>query len=66
MFQRRPLPLTRGSSASFDPTGKNIVFHRSASGTYGTRIPGRPEPGGPTTDSDIFLVNLDDLLKASP
>ena len=58
-----PLPLTRGSSASFDPTGKNIAFHRSASGTYGTRIPGRTEAGGPTTDSDIFLVNLDDLLE---
>jgi Tol biopolymer transport system component len=58
-----PTPLTRGSSATFDPTGKFIAFHRSASGTYGTRIAGRPEPGGPTTDSDIFLVNLDDLLE---
>jgi Tol biopolymer transport system component len=58
-----PTPLTRGSSASFDPTGKKIAFHRSASGTYGTRIAGRGEPGGPTTDSDIFLVNLDDLLE---
>jgi hypothetical protein len=66
-----PTPLTRrvgadavgGSSASFDPTGKNIAFHRSASGTYGTRLQGRTEPGGPTTDSDIFLVNLDDLLE---
>jgi len=56
-----PRPLTRGSSASFDPTGKNIAFHRSASDTYGTKIGGRTEPGGPTTDSDIFLVNLDDL-----
>jgi Tol biopolymer transport system component len=58
-----PRPLTRGSSASFDPTGKIIAFHRSASGTYGTRIAGRPEPGGPTTDSDIFLARLGDLLE---
>jgi Tol biopolymer transport system component len=64
-----PLPLTRGSSASFDPSGKNIVYHRSESGGYGTRIrraegtPLRSEPGGPTTDSDIFLVNLEDLLE---
>ncbi len=73
----QPRPLTQGqlgggSSASFDPTGKNIVFHRSASPPpeqpYGTRIKNfnligfRNEPGGPTTDSDIFLVNLDDLL----
>jgi Tol biopolymer transport system component len=62
-------PLTRGSSASFDPTGANIVFHRSASDTYGTRISNfnlmglRNEPGGPTIDSDIFLVNLEDLLE---
>ena len=56
-------PLTRGSSASFDPTGKNIAFHRSAGRTYGTRIPGQSAAGGPTTDSDIFLANLDDLLE---
>jgi WD40-like Beta Propeller Repeat len=63
-----PIPLTRGSSASFDPSGKNIAYHRSASleggGGYGTRIPAmegtpaRNEPGGPTRDSDIFLVGL--------
>jgi TolB protein len=66
-----PTPLTArvgtdavgGSSASWDPTSKNIAFHRSASGTYGTKLPGRGEPGGPTRDSDIFLVNLDDLLE---
>src|SRR5262245_3021627 len=60
----QPRPLTRGSSATFDPTGKYIAFHRTAFPTaekpYGTRIANRPEPGGPTTDSDIFMLNLED------
>jgi WD40-like Beta Propeller Repeat len=67
-----PMPLTRGSSATFDPTGRYIAFHRSASpmpAPYGKRIAAglgpatgvRGEPGGPTTDSDIFRLNLDDL-----
>jgi TolB protein len=58
--QRR---LTRGSSATWSPDGKRIAFHASASGT------GRPietvplyVPGVPTTDSDIFVANVDDLL----
>jgi Tol biopolymer transport system component len=58
-----PTPLTRGSSATWSPGGKWIAFHRSASGTYGTRIPGRTEPGGPTTDSDILVMNVDDFLQ---
>jgi hypothetical protein len=69
---QQPMPLTRGSSQSFDPTGKYIAFHRSASLNplpYGERIragvgpvtPARGEPGGPTVDSDIFTLNLDDL-----
>jgi Tol biopolymer transport system component len=58
-----PTPLTLlGSSATWSPDGKWIAFHRSRSGGTGTRIPGRTEPGGPTRDSDIFVVNLDDLL----
>src|SRR5262245_27053073 len=67
----QPMPLTRGSAASFDPTGKYIAFHRSASlipDPYGRRIkagqrpftPARTEPGGPTVDSDIFTLNLED------
>src|SRR5262245_26407182 len=67
----QPMPLTRGSAASFDPTGKYIAFHRSASlipDPYGRRIkvgqgpftPARTEPGGPTVDSDIFALNLED------
>jgi TolB protein len=51
--------LTRGSSATWSPDCKNIAFHASASGT-GT--PTRTDPGSATTDSDIFVVNVDDLL----
>ena len=51
--------LTRGSTATWSPDSKNIAFHASASGT-GTPI--RPDPGAPTTDSDIFVANVDDLL----
>jgi TolB protein len=53
-------PLLRaGGSASWSPDSKNIVFHRSASGT-GVFV--KPDPGAATTDSDIFVVNVDDLL----
>ena len=58
-----PTPLVLGSSANWSPGHKFIAFHRSASGTYGTRLPGRTEPGGPTTDSDIFVLNVDDFLE---
>jgi dipeptidyl aminopeptidase/acylaminoacyl peptidase len=51
--------LTRGSSATWSPDCKNIAFHASASGT-GTPI--RTDPGSATTDSDIFVANVDDLL----
>jgi len=51
--------LTRGSSATWSPNGKEIAFHASASGT-GTPV--RTDPGSATTDSDIFVVNVDDLL----
>jgi TolB protein len=51
--------LTRGSSATWSPDCKRIAFHASASGT-GTPI--RPDPGSATSDSDIFVVNVDDLL----
>ncbi len=59
-----PTPVTRGSSATWSPDGKWFAFHRSRAGGYGPRIPGRTEPGGPTIDSDIFVLNLDDLLAA--
>ena len=49
--------LTRGSSASWAPDGKHITFHASASGTG---LPIRMDPGAPPTDSDLFILNVDD------
>jgi Tol biopolymer transport system component len=52
--------LTRGGSPSWSPDGNYIAFHASASGT------GKPInnlPGAATEDSDIFVVNVDDLLE---
>src|SRR6266536_6198407 len=52
--------LVRGSSATWSPDGKRIAFHASASGK------GKPInflPGAATTDSDIFVMNVDDFLK---
>jgi Tol biopolymer transport system component len=51
--------LRRGSSASWSPDGKNVVFHASASGTG---LPIKPDPGAATADSDIFILNVDDFL----
>ncbi len=51
--------LVRGSSATWSPDCKQIAFHASASGT-GTPL--RTDPGSATTDSDLFIVNVDDLL----
>jgi TolB protein len=52
--------LTRGSSGTWSPDSRKIAFHASASGT------GQPInflPGAATTDSDIFVMNVDDFLK---
>jgi Tol biopolymer transport system component len=58
--------LTRGDSASWSPDGKTIAFHASASyyasGGLETGCPIVPFPGGAASDSDIFVVNVDDLL----
>jgi TolB protein len=51
--------LTRGSSASWSPDSKDVVFHASASGS-GTPI--RMDPGSATTDSDLFVATIDDVL----
>jgi TolB protein len=57
--------LTRGGSPTWAPPGphggtsKNIAFHASASGAG---LPINPFPGSATDDSDIFTVNVDDLL----
>jgi Tol biopolymer transport system component len=58
--------LTRGGSPTWSPVGphgkasKMIAFHASASGTG--RAP-KIDPGAATIDSDIFVVNVDDLLE---
>jgi Tol biopolymer transport system component len=58
--------LTRGSSATWSPDGKDIAFHASASyyesGGLTSGCPIRTDPGSATSDSDIFLANVDDLL----
>ena len=60
--------LTRGSSASWSPDGKDIVFHASDLyyDTFGaqTGTPTRPNPGAATTDSDLFVANVDELADA--
>jgi TolB protein len=52
--------LARGSSPSWSPDGKYVAFHASASGTG---APINNNPGAATVDSDIFLVDVDDLLE---
>jgi TolB protein len=58
--------LTRGDSASWSPDDNTIAFHASASyyasGGLETGCPIVPFPGGAASDSDIFVVNVDDLL----
>ncbi|HEX5997299.1 MAG TPA: hypothetical protein VFY84_19335 [Jiangellales bacterium] len=52
--------LARGGSPSWSPDGKYVAFHASASGTGG---PINNSPGAATVDSDIYIVNVDDLLE---
>ena len=52
--------LTRGASPTWSPDGKYIAFHASASGTG---LPIKNNSGAATADSDIFVVNVDDLLE---
>jgi TolB protein len=51
--------VAAGSSASWSPDGHVVVYHRSASGAG---QPIRPDPGSPPSDSDIFIVNVDDAV----
>jgi TolB protein len=57
--------LTRGSSATWSPDSKKIAFHASASyyasGGLVSGTPIRPDAGSATTDSDLFVANVDDL-----
>jgi TolB protein len=57
--------LVRGSSATWSPDGTSIAFHASASGKG---RPVLPFPGAATSDSDIFIAKVKDLLegKATP
>ena len=52
--------LTRGSSATWSPDGKNVAFHASASGVYTVDNLARSDPGTPALDSDIWVLNVDD------
>lgn len=54
--------IIRGSSATWSPNGRSIAYQASASGT-GTPI--RPDLGSPTTDSDIFSLNLGDYFEGN-
>jgi TolB protein len=52
--------LIRGSSATWSPDGKHIAFHASVSGK------GQPistNPGAATSDNDIFVASLDELIE---
>lgn len=56
----RQTPLTWGSSATWSPDSRNIAYHGSAGGGA---PPIRPEPGAPASDSDLFVMNVNDFLK---
>ncbi|HXW06720.1 MAG TPA: hypothetical protein VD833_15905 [Vicinamibacterales bacterium] len=52
--------VARGSSASWSPDSKWVAFHASASGNG---LPIKPDPGAATSDSDIFIVNVDEAAE---
>ena len=52
--------LIRAASPTWSPDSKRIAFHASASGTG---LPILTTPGSATSDSDLFIANVDDLLK---
>jgi TolB protein len=57
-----PVLLVRGSSATWSPDGQRIAFHASASGN-GTPLSG--EPGAAASDSDIFVINIAELINSA-
>ena len=57
--EQTPL-ITRAGSSSWAPNSKDIVFHASASGTG---LPIVSTPGAATSDSDIFVMNIDDCIE---
>jgi TolB protein len=58
--------LTRGSSGAWSPDGKRVAFHASssyyASSGAVSGCPIRTDPGSAMSDSDIFIVDVDDRL----
>jgi TolB protein len=52
--------LARGASPTWSPDGKKIAFHASASGTG---QPTKPYPGAVTIDGDLFVMNVNGILK---
>jgi hypothetical protein len=60
--------LTRGTSATWSPDSKYIAFHASDSyydsGGEDTGTPIKDDPGAATTDSDLFVANVDELAAA--
>jgi Tol biopolymer transport system component len=58
----RHVYLTRGASAAWERSGKRIAFQASASGVYNEFTLARFDPGAPTRDSDIFVMNVDDCI----
>jgi hypothetical protein len=59
--EQTPL-ITRAGSASWAPNSKDVVFHASASGTG---LPIVSNPGAATSDSDIFVMNIDDCIEGT-
>ena len=51
--------LIRAASPTWSPDSKRIAFHASASGTG---LPILTTPGAATSDSDLFIADVDDLL----
>ena len=51
--------LIRGGSPTWSPDGKSLAYHASVSG-IGLPISG--SLGAATSDSDIFVINVDDVL----
>jgi Tol biopolymer transport system component len=52
--------LIRGSSATWSSDSKQIAFHASASGKG---APIKADPGAAKYDNDVFVLNVDDVLK---
>jgi Tol biopolymer transport system component len=58
----RHVHLTRGAAAAWERSGKRIAFQASASGVYNEFTLARFDPGAPTRDSDIYVMNVDDCI----